>query len=68
VQTQTMQQTPTFLTGPQVQARYQRSHVSIWRWVRDPALGFPQPLQINRLNYLRLADLETWEAARRVAA
>ena len=57
-----------FLIGPQVQARYQRSHVSIWRWVRDPALGFPQPLQINRLNYLRLADLETWEAARRVAA
>jgi len=56
-----------FLTGPQVQARYQRSHVSIWRWVRDPALGFRQPLQINRLNYWRLADLEAWEAARRVA-
>lgn len=52
-----------FLTGPQVQARYQKSHVTIWRWVRDPALGFPAPLQINRLNYWRLADLEAWEAA-----
>ena len=53
----------TFLTGPQVQARYQKSHVTIWRWVRDPALGFPPPIQINRLNYWRLADLEAWEAA-----
>jgi predicted DNA-binding transcriptional regulator AlpA len=52
-----------FLTGPQVQARYQKSHVTIWRWVRDPALGFPQPIQINRLNYWRLADLAAWEAA-----
>ena len=58
----------TFLTGPQVQARYQKSHVTIWRWVRDPDLGFPSPMQINRLNYWRLADLEAWEAAREVAA
>ncbi len=53
----------TFLTGPQVQSRYQKSHITIWRWVRDPALAFPQPIQINRLNYWRLADLEQWEAA-----
>jgi predicted DNA-binding transcriptional regulator AlpA len=55
--------TQTFLTGPQVQARYQKSHVTIWRWVRDPALDFPQPIQINRLNYWRLADLDAWETA-----
>lgn len=53
----------TFLTGPQVQARYQKSHVTIWRWVKDANLAFPQPIQINRLNYWRLADLEVWEAA-----
>lgn len=52
-----------FLTGPQVRKRYQKSHVTIWRWVRDPDLGFPKPIQINRLNYWRLADLEAWEAA-----
>lgn len=52
-----------FLTGPQVQARYQKSHVTIWRWARDPLLGFPAPIQINRLNYWRLADLEAWENA-----
>jgi predicted DNA-binding transcriptional regulator AlpA len=53
----------TFLTGPQVQRRYQKSHVTIWRWVRDPALNFPRPIQINGRNYWRLADLEAWEAA-----
>jgi predicted DNA-binding transcriptional regulator AlpA len=51
-----------FLTGPQVQRRYQKSHVSIWRWINDETLGFPPPLKINRLNYWRLADLEAWEA------
>ena len=56
-----MQTEQTFLTGPQVQIRYQKSHVTIWRWVRDPDLGFPKPLQINRLNYWRLSDLKTWE-------
>ena len=61
--TQAREADQTFLTGPQVQARYARSHVTLWRWVRDPALGFPQPMQINRLNYWRLSDLEAWEAA-----
>jgi predicted DNA-binding transcriptional regulator AlpA len=58
----------TFLTGPQVQARYNRSHVTLWRWVRDNELNFPKPIQINRLNYWRLADLEEWEAAQGQAA
>jgi len=53
----------TFLTGPQVQNRYQKSHVTIWRWIRDSELAFPQPLKINRLNYWRLSDLEAWEQA-----
>ena len=53
----------TFLTGPQVQARYQKSAVTMWRWVRDDALGFPAPIQINRRNFWRLSDLEAWEAA-----
>ena len=58
----------TFLTGPQVQARYQRSHVSIWRWMNDEALGFPAPIKINRLNYWRMTDLEAWEAKQAVSA
>jgi predicted DNA-binding transcriptional regulator AlpA len=53
----------TFLTGPQVQRRYQKSHVTIWRWMRDPALGFPEPIRINGRNLWRLVDLEAWESA-----
>lgn len=52
----------TFVTGPQVQERYQKSSVTIWRWIKDPELGFPHPIRINRLNYWRLSDLEQWEA------
>lgn len=52
-----------FLTGPQVQARYHKSHVSIWRWVNDNSLGFPKPIKINRLNYWKLSELEAWEEA-----
>ena len=54
---------PTFLTGPQVAQRYQKSHVTIWRWTRDPDLGFPKPIQINRHNFWRLAELQEWEDA-----
>ena len=53
-----------FLGGPDVQARYRRSHVTIWRWVRDADLGFPSPIRIKGLNYWRLSDIEAWEAAR----
>lgn len=51
-----------YVTGPQVQRRYQKSHITIWRWIHDATLGFPKPLVLNRLNYWRLADLEAWEA------
>ena len=57
-----------FVTGPQVQARYQKSHVTIWRWVKDADLNFPKPIQINRLNYWRMADLVSWEASQAVAS
>lgn len=53
----------SFLSGPDVQLRYRRSHVTIWRWQRDRNLGFPRAIQINGLNYWRLSDLEAWESA-----
>jgi predicted DNA-binding transcriptional regulator AlpA len=52
-----------FLPGPKVQSRYGKSHVTIWRWGKDPQLDFPTPMKINGLNYWRLSDLEAWEAA-----
>lgn len=52
-----------FLSGPDVQTRYRRSHVTIWRWTRDAESKFPHPIRINGYNYWRLGDLEEWETA-----
>jgi predicted DNA-binding transcriptional regulator AlpA len=54
----------TRLTGPQVRARFGNiSDMTLWRWLQDPELGFPEPLIIQRRRYWRLADIEAWERA-----
>ena len=64
--------TETYLTGPQVCARFGGiSDMTLWRWLSNPALGFPKPLVVNRRRYWPLADIETWErtqASQSVAA
>lgn len=50
-----------FLTGPQVVARYCITQMTLWRWVRDDKLGFPQPMTVNRRRFFRLTDLVAWE-------
>jgi len=57
-----------YLTARQLRARYGVSEMSIWRWVRDPALAFPQPIYINRRRYWRLDLIERFDAARTEAA
>ena len=56
-------QSPTYLTGPQVQARYQKSHVTLWRWAKSKSMGFPSPIKLNGFNHWKLSELEAWEAA-----
>jgi predicted DNA-binding transcriptional regulator AlpA len=53
-----------FLPAPKVCARYDIHDMTLWRWMHDADLKFPQPLKINRRNYWRIADLERWERAR----
>ena len=36
--------------------------MTIWRYERDPKLGFPKPLRIKRRKYWRVRDLEAFEA------
>ncbi len=55
--------TDRFLTGPQVQDRYGKTSVTLWRWINNDEMGFPKPMKVNRLNYWRLSDLIAWEAA-----
>jgi predicted DNA-binding transcriptional regulator AlpA len=51
-----------FLTGPDVYGRYKISKMTLWRWLTDSKLKFPQPaLRINGRRYWRENDLVAWE-------
>lgn len=53
------------VTSAVVRRRYgQISDMTLWRWLRDPVVGFPQPLVIQRRRYWRVADLTAWEVGR----
>jgi predicted DNA-binding transcriptional regulator AlpA len=54
----------TYLPAGAVRTRYGVSDMSLWRWLRDEALGFPAPIRINRRRFWKLAELEAWEASR----
>jgi predicted DNA-binding transcriptional regulator AlpA len=58
----------TFLTVPQVRARYGGVTArTIDRWIADPKLGFPRPVMINTRRYFVLAEVEAFERARAAA-
>ena len=47
-----------------VAKRYSVSSRSIDRWVENPALNFPQPLQINGRNYFNEGELDEFDRRR----
>lgn len=49
------------LPAVKVLERYGVSQMSLWRWERDPKLGFPCPVRIARRRYFRLSDLLEFE-------
>lgn len=53
-----------YLTGPQVQARYQITKMTLWRWLQDERLAFPQPTIIKRRQYFKQSEIESWERSR----
>jgi predicted DNA-binding transcriptional regulator AlpA len=54
-----------WLSATQVKARYGNlSDMSLWRWLADTALGFPQPTVINRRRFWREDYLDAWDARR----
>jgi predicted DNA-binding transcriptional regulator AlpA len=59
-----MKNSGTYLTGPQVLARYGISDMSLHRWLNNPDLNFPRPMKINRRRYFLEVDLIAWERAR----
>ena len=53
------------LKAGDVRSRYGNiSDMSLWRWIRDPKLGFPAPIVINRRRYWKESELAAWERAR----
>jgi predicted DNA-binding transcriptional regulator AlpA len=52
-----------FLGAPEVEARYGVAAMTIWRWLRDPALNFPKPVWIRTRRLWRESDLIAWERA-----
>lgn len=40
------------------------SQMTLWRWLRDPALDFPRPIYIRRRRYWREADIQAWIESR----
>jgi hypothetical protein len=53
-----------YLPDPQVCARYHVCAMTLFRWDRNPTLGFPPPIKINGRKYRDLDQLEAWERAR----
>jgi predicted DNA-binding transcriptional regulator AlpA len=50
------------LPAVKVSSRYGVSSMTVWRWEKDSALNFPQPIRINGRRYWRIADLQAFEA------
>ena len=36
------------------------SDMTIWRWLNNPAMNFPQPIYIGRRRYWKEADILDW--------
>jgi predicted DNA-binding transcriptional regulator AlpA len=49
--------------GRQVQREFAVSATTIWRWDRDPNLGFPPAIKINGRSYRSRQQLEAFKAA-----
>jgi predicted DNA-binding transcriptional regulator AlpA len=56
-----------FLPAPLVAARYHVSDMTIYSWLKDERMQFPQPHYFGRFRYWKLSDLAAWERDRATA-
>src|SRR5687767_5809029 len=53
-----------YLTAPQLRARLGNiGDTTLWRWLRNAKLGFPQPHLVKRRRLFRLDEIEAFECA-----
>lgn len=64
-----MDEDEVYLTSSQLKRRYGNcSDMALWRWLRRPGLGFPQPIKIGDRRYWKLSDLRAFEVRRATPA
>lgn len=51
-----------YLPASAVQARYAITPMTLYRWLRDPEMGFPQPLVIRRRRLFQRDALDHWDS------
>lgn len=50
-----------YLPARKVWERYGVTSMTLWRWLNDKRIGFPEPTYFGRFRYWRLGDLLAWE-------
>ena len=51
-----------FITARQTCQRYGgMTDMTLWRWINDPAMGFPRPYYFGRIRFWKMAELLDWE-------
>ena len=60
----TISDSADLLPDPRVAQRYNINPRTLYRWDKQPALGFPPAIRINRRKYRRVEQLEAWERQR----
>ncbi len=53
-----------FVPARKVWERYGVTAMTLYRWLRDERMNFPQPTYLGRFRYWRLSDLQAWERSR----
>lgn len=49
------------LTAKSVMERFDISAMTLWRWVKDDRLGFPQPVYIRKRRYFDAAEINAFD-------
>jgi hypothetical protein len=47
---------------PQVEREFSITSMTLWRWTRDPTLGFPEKISIRGRNYRSRRQLDDFKA------
>ena len=54
------------LTAPQVCDRIGVTTMTLHRWLRDPEVGFPKPIQIKRFRFWPEPEIAEWLEGKRM--